>query len=229
MKTEGAPLDAMILGDSHAIALKAGCDLLGLNTAMLSLSGNFWHAKLIGLHQSRGLVAKGGAQGRVRSVKAKYGLDTIPQPGLPIIASFGFHLGRILPMFGADGHRTAAAEFLADAQTLFVSNALMSDYVDSFRRYHITLLRRIARQVPTVLVAPPWLTNDGNAQAFAAEILSRMQAGGLTTVDPCTALFGQGGTLPEALREADGNHGTAEYGAQVITHLLNQGLFPGRG
>jgi hypothetical protein len=224
MTTDAPQFDAMILGDSHAVALKAGCDRLGLRTAMLSLSGNFWHGRLIGLHQSRGLVARGGVQPRVNAFKTRYGLSMVPHPGIPVIASFGFQLGRMVPMFGVDGHKCVETDFLQDDAAQYVSRALLQHYVESFRRHHVNLLRRMARQVPTVLVVPPQMSSDGNMVAFKNEILAMMRASGLNIVDPCAELFADGGVLPQNLRADDGHHGNDEYGTQSIKLVAQTGF-----
>jgi len=224
MSIEVAPSDAIVLGDSHAIALQEGCDRLGLRTAILSLSGNFWHMGLVRFNPSRGIVGRGAAQARVNGFKAQNGFEKLPHPGLPVIATFGFHLGRILPMFGIDGHRTRQEEFDADCGAHFVSRGMMRAYARAFRQAHIDMLKRLSRQVPTLLVAPPLMSEEGNMVDFRNGILAMMQEAGIATLDPCAEIAGTGRALPEALRAPDNNHGNADYGALAVELLCGAGF-----
>jgi hypothetical protein len=223
MTTE-APLDALILGDSQAIALKAGCDKLGLRTALLSLSGNFWHGGFIRMHRHNGLIGRGAAQTRIEQFKQRSGFEIVPRAGLPVIATFGFHLGRIVPMFAVDGHRSDEAEFHADETAHFVSRGMLRAYADSFRRPHIEILRRIARLTPTLLVAPPLFSQERNPVDFTDAILAMMAEAGLNTLNPCAGLFGAGKAVPEDHRSADGHHGNDEYGTKAMRLVLQSGF-----
>jgi hypothetical protein len=224
MSTKAAQLDAIVLGDSQAIALKEGCDQLGLRTALMSLSGNFWHMGLVRYNPSRGIVGRGAAQARVNGFKAENGFEKLPHPGLPVIATFGFHLGRILPMFGIDGHRTRAEEFEEDLSAHFVSRGMMRAYARAFRQAHFDMLKRLTRQVPTLLVAPPLMSEEGNMVDFRSEILAMMREAGIDTLDPCAEIAGADRALPAVLRAPDNNHGNADYGRQAVELVCASGF-----
>lgn len=223
MATE-APLDAMILGDSHAVALKAGCDKLGLRTGILSISGNLWHAGFVRFHRRKGMVGRATAQRRINEFKQNQRFEIVPPSGLPVIATLGFHLGRVVPMFALDGHRTDEAEFQADPAHQYVSRGMLRAYINAFRRQHIEFLTRLAQMTPTLVVAPPFFWQAGNAADFTTEILAMMSEAGLATLNPCAELYGAGVALPEEYRTADGIHGNAEYGAQAVDLVLRSGF-----
>ena len=94
MPAENRP-DLLIVGDSHSIALKAGCDTLGMDTELLSFSGNLWHLGHIVLHRHHGIWARSPAlQHRLQAVAQRFQSAYLPAPDVPVIATFGFHLGR---------------------------------------------------------------------------------------------------------------------------------------
>ena len=221
--------DLLILGDSHSVALKAGCDALGVRAEMLSFSGNIWHQGLVSLHRNRGIFVRNRAfQQRVAELAARLGRGNVLSPEVPVLASFGFHLGRIVPPFGYNGHRTDAAGFLADETSQFASRALAEAYVRHFRQGHVRMLRRLSEMVPTVAVAPPDIFGAANYPLFITIVKEMIRAAGVPLFDPCAELFpGQAGLPGEFLTE-DGVHGNAAYGERVISLLLDRGLIARR-
>lgn len=221
--------DLLILGDSHSVALKAGCDALGLRAEMLSFSGNIWHQGLVSLHRNRGVFVRNRAfQQRVAELAARLGRGNVLSAEVPVLASFGFHLGRIVPPFGFNGHRIDAAGFLADGTSQFASRALAEAYVRHFRQGHVRMLRRLSDVVPTIAVAPPDIFGAVNYPLFVAIVKEMIRDAGVALFDPCEELFpGQGGLPAEFLTE-DGVHGNADYGARVIGLLLDRGLIARR-
>ena len=221
--------DLLILGDSHSVALKAGCDALGLRAEMLSFSGNIWHQGLVSLHRNRGVFVRNRAfQQRVVELAARLGRGNVLSAEVPVLASFGFHLGRIVPPFGYNGNRTDAAGFLADETCLFASRALAEAYVRHFRQGHVRMLRRLSDMVPTVAVAPPDIFGAVNYPLFVTIVKEMIRDAGVTLFDPCAELFpGQAG-LPEGLLAEDGVHGNAAYGERAVGLLLERGLIARR-
>lgn len=216
----------LIVGDSHSVALKEGCDALGLRAEVLSFSGNFWHQGHIFLHRSRGLWAKGRAlQERITQLCEKIGVTDLVQPDLPILASFGFHLGRMVPPFGFHQHTVSAATFAENPAGHFASRGLVEAYCDQYRHQHLQMLQRLSRLVPTVAVAPPNFFWDDNYQMFFDLLKSKIRASGVTLFDPCETLFAPTGTLPEAYTAADRVHGNARYGEAVMRHILQNDMF----
>jgi len=216
----------LILGDSHSIALKDGCDALGIPAHLLSLSANFWHGGYIVPHRRLGLWAR-GALPQTRIVETLRDLDSpaLFGPDIFVIATFGFHLGRVVPPFSLRGHLADSAEFDAVAESQFASSALIAAYAAHHRGALVALMRRIARRSPMVLVTPPRLAgHNGNYRAFFEEIKSSIIMAGVPLYDPCADLFPETCAVPAALVMSDNLHGTPEYGARVIAGLLESGL-----
>lgn len=217
--------DLLILGDSHSVALKAGCDALSVRAEMLSFSGNIWHQGLVSLHRHRGIFVRNrGFQRRVAELSARLGRGNVLSPEVPVLASFGFHLGRIVPPFGYTGHRTDADGFLADEASQFASRALAEAYVRHYRQGHVRMLKRLSDVVPTIAVAPPDVFGAVNYPLFVGIVKEMIRAAGVTLLDPCAELFPGRSGLPEALVAEDGVHGNAAYGERVIGLMLDRGL-----
>jgi len=216
--------DILIVGDSHTAALKAGCEAHGLRAAVLGFSGNLWHAGHVVLHRTHGLWVRGAAmQARVRAVQEKLGGGSLLRPDLPVLASVGFHLGRLVPAFGFRNHTSTGEEFGAGDNRLFASSALIADYAEHFRRPHIRFLVRIARQAPVTAVAPPHFYTAENYPAFYDYLARAIRKTGVTFHDPRDDWPGNAPLGAEYLA-ADGVHGNDAYGAKVIGHMLDRGL-----
>lgn len=227
MTGEGAVLrpDVMILGDSHAVALEAGCLAHGLVPAVLSFSGNLWHQGLIGLNRATGIRARGRAwQRRVGDLAVALDRPNVLSADVPVLACFGFHLGRIVPPFGYHGHQADAGAFLAEPEAQFASSALVADYARAMRQGHLRMLAQLARRVPTLAVVPPSIYPPGNYPAFVAAIRDMIGDLGVPLVDPSAELFPGAAMLPEALRSEDGVHGNAAYGRVAIGLMIERGL-----
>lgn len=218
----------LVLGDSHAAALMAGCVATGLPAELLSFSGNFWHAGHIVAHRRLGLWARGASlQARITETLRRLERTTLFGPEVTVIASFGFHLGRIAPIFGLRGHCVSAEEFLEDDRSQFASSGLVSAYAQAFRSPHVTIMRRIRQRSPLILVTPPRFCNDSsNHRACFNAIKDDIQKAAIPCFDPCAELFGPEGVLPEGFVTPDRVHGTAEYGELVIRRLMERALLP---
>lgn len=217
--------DLLIIGDSHSVALKAGCDAHGLRAELMSFSGNLWHEGHIYLHGEHGLWARGKAnQARILAMRERLGGRSLLEPDLPVLASIGFHLGRMVPLFGYRGHVTSKAEFVASPERHFVSSAFVAEYADQFRLPHIRLLRRMARRARVMTVAPPDVYGDRNYSAFMNTIATRMSSAGLSVYDSRDDFADKGSPLPEAYLADDRVHGNALYGTEAVGHMLRRGL-----
>jgi hypothetical protein len=219
--------DVLIVGDSHTAALKAGCDTHGLRSEVVGFSGNLWHAGHIVLHRTHGLWVRGAAmQARLKEVQDSLGGGSLLRPDLPVLASVGFHLGRLVPAFGFRNHASTRQGFEAAEGRLFASSALIADYAEHFRRPHMRLLLRMARQAPVTAVAPPHFYAAENYPAFYDYLCRAIRGTGLPFYDPRDDWPGEGPLGAEYLA-ADGVHGNDAYGAKVIGHMLNRGLLRG--
>ncbi len=229
MPAENRP-DLLIVGDSHSIALKAGCDTLGMDTELLSFSGNLWHLGHIVLHRHHGIWARSPAlQHRLQAVAQRFQSAYLPAPDVPVLATFGFHLGRIIPQFNHGGHSANADEFLAAGNRQFVSGGMLEAYVGHFRRNHVQMLKRMSRRAPVVAIAPPLIHENENHPEFMGTISKMILSEDVCFINPCEALFGPRKAIPAELLTADGGHGNAIYGAMVVQLLRDQGLIPKRG
>jgi hypothetical protein len=216
--------DLLILGDSHTAALVAGAQAIGLTVGHLYLSGNFWHAGLVTGHALRGLTSpRRKIAMAINQLRIDAGVPSLFTPGLPVIASFGWHLGRMVPVFGIAGHT-------ADPETdhHFVSAGFLAAYTRAARGGLIDALVAGARKAPVIAVAPPVLEAEPTSMAMARAITAHLRAGGVTVVDPRDGMGLAGDPLPPDLRSDDGVHGNAAYGEALLRALVDQGLIPGR-
>lgn len=215
----------LILGDSHAIALKAGADLLGLPAEELQFSGAGWHDQRFTLGEN-GLEVRGipRAAGQLRALREKLGVADVFASGLPVLTTVGFHLGRLVPPFGWNGHQVQAEDAPGITEGLTASHAFAQEYVRHYRRRHYRLLRRLARLTTVVVVVPPRVHDRPNYDIFQSIIIEDLRGLGLTVYDPAEDLAGEDGFIPASLLAEDGIHASAECGAKMIAAMRERGL-----
>lgn len=218
--------DGLIIGDSHCTALKAGCDAHGLQTDMLRFSGNFWHSGHVLFHAQHGVWVRGlpAMQAHILAMREKFGGRSLISRDIPVIASMGYHMGRIVPPFGMNGHVTAAEAFAADPDSSYASDALVDAYVAEFRAGHIRMAQRMARNSPMVMVVPPRLFPGSNYDRFTQVLSRRLASVGVRLFDPAQTLFADRQGLAADYITPDGVHGNDRYGAEVIGQMIAQGL-----
>jgi hypothetical protein len=218
--------DVLIIGDSHTAALKAGCDAVGLRAELLYVSGNHWHAGAAEYDAVTGLQfpRRPMLQRRVNTICRTLGTTSLFTPAVPVIASVGYHLGRLTPPFAGWGHTTDAGTFADDPEAQFASSGLVGAYVRHYREAHLTMLAQVAALCDLTVVAPPMVQPDGTTHAFACHITQRLQQAGVQVQDPRAGKPFTGAKLADALLSADGVHGNAVYGERVIRSLLRKGL-----
>jgi hypothetical protein len=218
--------DLLIVGDSHTAALVAGAQAIGLTVGHLYLSGNFWHAGQVTGHPLRGLSStRRKIAMTINTVRIDAGIPSLFTPGMPVVASFGYHLGRMVPVFGIAGH---GADPMA-AQGHFVSSGFFAAYTRAARGGLIDALIAGAKKAPVVAVAPPVVQADPTAMAMARAITAHLRAGGVMVVDPRDGMGVAGDPLPDDLRSDDQVHGNAAYGTALMQALVDGGLIPGKG
>lgn len=221
--------DLLILGDSHTAALKAGSEAHGLKAEVLGFSGNLWHAGHIALNRAQDLRVRGAAmQARIKAVEDSLGGGSVLRPDLPVLASVGFHLGRLVPPFGFRNHVTEREAFDADEDRLFASSAMVADYAQHFRGAHLRFLRRLSRMVPLTVVAPPHFYTAQNYAAFYAHLADAIRQTGVRFCDPRAAWGGGAAPLGPEFLSADGVHGNEAYGERIVGYMLEQGLIKRR-
>lgn len=210
-----------IFGDSHTYALKAGCEALNIPFVHLGFSGDVWH-RLVRPTARGGIVAKGRpriAQQAAQAAK-NLGVKSILDPGVPVVASIGYHFGRLLPPLEWHGHDVAEPDVDFPDDRLFMSRAFLEETIAEKRANHFRILRALARNAPTVLVRPPFVTDSPLHRASYDIVDERIADFGLTVFDhkPHFAQSDQG-FVPRDLLEEDGVHGNADYGRQTIEKL----------
>jgi hypothetical protein len=149
--------ELLIIGDSHARALKDGADALGLKSFLVAISGNVWHTGLVVAHPHRGMVVRKLRQPNAEMGKLCeiMGIADVTRTGLPVLASIGYHLGRLVPSLSWNGHRTFQAGAKLEPDTHFMSAAFVRDYVDAARGPVFKILEKLAANGPLTVVAPP--------------------------------------------------------------------------
>ncbi len=218
--------DLLIIGDSHTAALHEAAVARGLKSKLLYISGNFWHEGKMRPHAELGLSAayRPALHRRIRHLVAEIDNRPLFSRDVPVVASFGYHLGRLVPLFARHGHTPDAADFEDRGGALHVSDAFLSHYITAHRGSLLRVLRLAATRCDLVVVAPPMIQTDPVAMRFAAVITDMLQAAGLRVFDPRREADWAGRPLAPELRSADNVHGNADYGAAVLARLFDRGL-----
>ncbi len=222
--------EVVIIGDSHAIALKHGCDALGIPAVLLSVSGNFWHAGRVVFDAERGIRMRGNRDLDAASERILRRFDGQPILGRerPVLVSAGFQLGRLVPRLSATRHVSEAGNFAADPAALHLSSEFLLAYVQEHREPQMRLLRRIARRSRATIVAPPPLFNRPNMRGAYLAVCERMRALRLNLYEPWRDLSGPGEALDRDYFAEDGIHGNVRYGTAVIERLVARGALAPR-
>lgn len=221
--------DVLVVGDSHSNALVEGCLAHGLRVEMLRFSGNLWHSGRVVPNREHGIWTRGlpGMRPAILELRERLGGRRVFSPDVPVIGSFGFHLGRLVPPIGYMGHVAEPDGFMADPQALHVSQSFLGAYLDHFRSPLLRMAQRMARECPLVVVAPPRALTPPNYPTVTAMLCDRLTAGGIRVFDPAPELCGDG-VLEAGYLIDDGLHGNARYGATVIGMMLDRNLLPRR-
>lgn len=220
-----------IVGDSHAIALREGAAQLGIPALGINFSGNFWHAGRFRYGRNGFFVMRlPEIQRKLDTERARAGGACLFGAGVPVLTTAGFHLGRLVPPFGWNGHVTAAEYGRWPGQDEAASSDFVADYIDHFRERHFRLLRQVGRRGKVIVVAPPPIVRRPNYDTFRAVLVQRIRALGVEVYDPREDFAPGYAPMDAALIAEDGVHGNADYGAAVIRNLMQKGLLalPGK-
>lgn len=227
--TDTRPPEVIVIGDSHAVALKRGCDALGIPAGLLSVSGNFWHMGRVVFDPVQGIRMRGNralAESAAR-IRARLGGGPVLSREVPVIVSAGFNLGRLVPRLATLGHVADAEAFAARPGALFLSDAFLRGYIAHHRDPQLQVLRRLARRAPVTVVPPPLRPGWGLMHAAHDVICDRMRASRLDLYQPLRELDPEGAGLDDGWYEADRVHGNARYGKAVIELLRARGALAG--
>lgn len=215
-------LPLVLIGDSHSAALYQAAQMQGMACKMLYLSGNHWHENRIRAHRLRGLWAgyRPGLQQQIDAFAAGLGGSVFPQ-GAVVLASFGFHLGRLVPLLRRFGHAATLEQ-----GKLFLTQGFLESFISHHRGQLHRALRHAHGQCRLVVMAPPVVQDDPLALHVTGLMVTMLRKQGLTVFSPQEEPDWQGRPLPASLRGADGVHGNAAYGAELLKRLQAKGLLP---
>lgn len=225
MRADEEP-EVYFIGDSHCAALLAGAKLLGLRAEGASWSGSTWHDGRFALNEN-GIVPRKLPQAEriMEDLRSRLGRERVVPPGLPVVSTLGFHLGRLVPPYGWNGHEALPRAEGYPETAEITSRAFLRDYIRHHRNRHFRIARRWARQENLILVAPPPAFERPSYRAFREELRGWYRGEGLTVFDPAPEFAAEEGALvPPALLEEDGIHGTPEYGARILRAMLREGV-----
>jgi len=223
--TDTAPPEVIVIGDSHAIALKTGCDALGIPAGMLSVSGNFWHMGRVVFDAERGVRMRGNAAlaAQADRIRNRLGGGPVLSRDVPVIVSAGFNLGRLVPKLVSLRHVSSSEEFEADPNAIFLTDDFLRSYVAYHRDLQIRILRRLSRRAPVTVVPPPLRQASRTMWAVYTAICDLMREARLDLYEPMTDLAEPGQWLDPGYFGPDGIHGNERYGQAVIQKLLERG------
>lgn len=214
----------LIFGDSHSIALKKGCDELGIPAIHLSFSGGMWHDGVIIPHRRLGVWSSrpGPARKRIRAKLAEMGVTNFFDLKIPVLGSFGFNLGRFAPPFGWHGHKvytTSQNETYEDG--LVASSQFAEAYHNQYAAGHFRMMNFIHKRNELMMVPPPMIFTRHNARYFYKTITEKIRALNIPLHDPAEYIVDpETQTVPLDLLANDKVHGNAEYGKRVMESIL---------
>lgn len=229
---------AILVGDSHVLALQQGCEALGIPVMMLKSGGLHWNnnskIKIYAPRRAKTPFMPALAE-QVQQLEQQLSLTDIFDSKLPVIASIGFHCGHLARAFGDQGHVAwpPPDNLIHDEQeeTLFASSALLETFVEYHRAKHFALLQHIARKCPLTVILPPRAPKNEtkirfrhNIDALTNHIAERLTEMGFNIYDPNADLVGPKDLLPWKMVNDDGFHGTPEYGTKVAERLVAHGM-----
>lgn len=221
-------LDAILIGDSHTLAMKKGAERIGLNVGAIQFSGAVWHQGKFAWSSEAGYIPKGIRSGKSKVNRLREQLDNaenVFSMGIPVVASVGFHLGLLAGAMNWYNHKTLPAYRTSNpSENSLVSSQFVDQYIAHFRTRHIRFLKRMSNSCPVVIVAPPNIPDEPNLQYFRANIIAMMLRSGLNVFDPVEHLFGPKMMFPKNLIAEDGKHGSVEYGQKVVSELIKIGF-----
>ncbi|WP_435257856.1 hypothetical protein ACSBLW_17380 [Thioclava sp. FR2] len=217
--------DLLIIGDSHTAALQEAAIARGLRSEMLYISGNFWHENKMRPHPDYGLTTphRRGLNRRIAEFSQTVEGSAFPKD-IPVLASIGYHLGRLVPLFSRHGHSPDPSHAAVTEEALFVSDAFLVAYIFSHRNSLFRLLRLGGLDANLLVIAPPMIQTDPVALYFAARITRILRDHGIAVFDPREEPDWADQPLPENLRAPDGVHGNEAYGAEVLARIFDRDL-----
>lgn len=228
MSAEQRP-QLICIGDSHCAALLSGARQLGLSCDGAAWSGSVWHDGHFTFDEN-GIAPVGllKIEKTVNELRERLGRDRLVQLGQPVLTTVGFHLGRLVPPFGWNGHQAFASNEVRLEEAHVTSRAFLRDYVRHHRAKHFRVLKAWAAKDNLIVVTPPRAHQRPSYDAFLEELIVYYRSAGIFVFDT-SAVFAdhEDGLVPASLLEEDGLHGTSDYGAKIIEAMTREGLLEG--
>jgi hypothetical protein len=213
--------DLLIFGDSHTAALELAMREEGFSTVLLYINGNHWHAGGFVYSAAHGFTRPGSGYIKRRIAKARADMGgTLFSPDRVVLASVGYHLGRLCPAMTRRGHTVDEAAFDAKAEASFLSEALMEAMITAQRKPLWDMLGAMAKDCVLVVVAPPILSDDLLQHKAATFITRSLRERGVMVWDPREQEGAMGQPLAPEFRAADGVHGNVLYGRAVLDMIF---------
>lgn len=218
--------DLIIVGDSHCGALHSAARAAGIQSEMFFLSGNHWHENQMRPHKRWGLMSQNRRP--INRTISNF-CDTIGgsifSDQTPVLASIGYHLGRMVPPFTRNGHTSSIDQAIDSDDALYVSNAFVDAFIEAKRGQLLNLLRWADRRCDLTVIAPPIIHHSPETVQFRDRITAKLRDDGIQVFDAFEGAEWTDPELPADLRAEDGVHGNIDYGAVVLRRLAaEQGL-----
>lgn len=217
------PIDALVIGDSHSRALRAGCNANGLKIQGFSASGANWVDQTIRFDRKRGLrsTANRRMNRRFGRIADAVGVENIFDTGAPALISL-FNLGRLSGGFSWHNHQVPEEDD-SDADALPVSPGFLRDYVLEQRRFQLGLMKRISVRSKVCIVAPPPISPTPTSRAMRRILCDSVRDMKLPLVDPLDFMADDEDRLPPEHVHEDGRHGNDAYGKWLVGHMIEAG------
>jgi hypothetical protein len=220
MQGDNTP-DLLIFGDSHTAALELAMRQEGFGTALLYINGNHWHAGGFVYDSASGLNRPGSAFIRRRIARARVEMGgTLFRDDRVVLASVGYHLGRLCPGMKRRGHTIEEAAFDANPDASFLSQGMLEAMVIAQRQPLWDMLAGISKDCVLVVVAPPILNDDPLTARVAAFITRSLRERNIMVWDPREQEGPLGQPLASEMRSPDGVHGNVLYGRAVLDQIF---------
>ena len=215
--------DLLIMGDSHTAALDLAARARGHSSAVLYVNGNFWHEGGFVLDSVEGIALPGNDffKRRANAARARMG-GRLFRENSPVLASVGYHLGRLSAGMARYGHTMDEATFDSDPSASFLSQAMMEAIVTARRAPLWDMLAKVSRECVLFVVAPPILSDDHLSWEIAQFVTRSLRKRKIMVWDPRDETGPLGKPLPDSWRTPDGVHGNIHYGNAVLEQLLPQ-------
>lgn len=222
--------EVLVIGDSHSVAMKMGCDALGINAVLVSVGGLHWQGGAVVLGGPHGIKATYGRETRkaIETAAEALGVDNLLDPGVPVIGSFAYHLGRLsFPLKAARyGIYDEGFDFVHKDDKV-ISRAYAEEMIDEKRGPLLEIAYQMAANTSLIMVKQPKVaSNDTDLHRTLDEMIStRMRENGVLTYDHIAAVADpETGWVPEHLLEEDKGHGNADYGRACVQDIIDRGI-----